>query len=54
MLLIGFIMWIIEKIRDRKPKPVPVSALCRRWSVSQEVWEKCRGTNPTGKFNDVC
>lgn len=52
MLLIRFIMWVIEKIRDRKK---PVSAPCReRWSVSPEVWERCRGVNPTGKFNDVC
>lgn len=55
MLLIGFILWIIEKIRDRAELRKPVSARRReRWSVSPEVWERCRGVNPTGKFNDVC
>lgn len=54
MLLIGFILWLVEKIRNRKPKPVPAQCGERRWSVSPEVWERCRGVNPTGKFNDVC
>ena len=55
MLLIGLIRWIIDLIRDRKPKPV--SAPCRGgygYTISDAAWERSKGVNPTGKFNDVC
>ena len=56
MIIIGFILWLIDKIKDR---PKPVSAPCRERSeygyhISDKMWERCKGVNPTGKFNDVC
>lgn len=53
MIIIALIRWIIDLIRDRKT----VSAPCRGgygYTISDAMWERSKGVNPTGKFNDVC
>ena len=60
MIIIGLIIWIIEKIKESvELKHAPAPAPCRvrdgyGYHISPAVWERSKGINPTGKFNDVC
>lgn len=55
LLLMTLVGWIIDRIQEKKawhpPAPEPVrDPGCR---INHDLWEKHKGCNPTGKYNDI-
>lgn len=56
LLLMTIIGWLIDKIQERKAWHPPVPSIpekdpgCR---INHDLWEKHKGCNPTGKYNDI-
>ena len=47
-MITRLIVWLIEKFHKRK------HSKGYGYRITDEMWERCKGVNPTGKFNDVC
>jgi len=50
-MITRIIAWLIDRFK-RKKKHVPNKGY--GYHISDAMWERCKGVNPTGKYNDVC
>lgn len=59
MILLTLIGWLIERIQERQwdkerakwsAPPAPSNPGCK---ISDAQWNRAKGVNPTGKYNDI-